>query len=150
MASISVQVSERLLQSLMRRATKQRKSLEKEVVELIATGLENSDAGIDELEDVLQPLELMTDDDLWSATRLPRSLSGELEKLPQKRQRDGVTKAERERAKLLTEQFEIASKLSKYTKIPRHRPRRLVLGLCTYVGAVSVPSRCSFASLSGR
>ena len=108
MASISVRVSERLLQSLKRRATKQRKSLEKEVVELIATGLENADSGSDELEEVLQPLELMTDDDLWNAarSRLPRSLSSELEKLHQKRQRDGVTKAERERAKLLTEQFE--------------------------------------------
>ena len=108
MASISVRVSERLLQSLMRRATKQRKSLEKEVVELIATGLKNADLGRDELEEILQPLEKMTDDDLWNAARshLPRSLSSELEKLHQKRQRDGVTKAERERAKLLTEQFE--------------------------------------------
>ncbi|MBC7820697.1 MAG: hypothetical protein IAG10_27750 [Planctomycetaceae bacterium] len=108
MASISVQVSGRLLQSLKRRATKQRKSLEKEVVELIATGLQNADAGSSELEEVLQPLEMMTDDDLWNAarSRLPRRLSSELEKLHQKRQRDGVTKAERERARLLTEQFE--------------------------------------------
>ncbi len=108
MASLSVQVSERLLQTLKRRATSQRKSLEKEVVELIATGLKNADADRDELEEVLQPLEMMTDDDLWNAarSRLPRSLSSELEKLHQKRQRDGVTKAERERARLLTEQFE--------------------------------------------
>lgn len=108
MASLSVQVSERLLQSLKRRATSRRKSLEKEVVELIATGLKNSDAGRDELEEILQPLEMMTDDDLWNAarSRLPRSLSSELEKLHQKRQRDGITKAERERARLLTEQFE--------------------------------------------
>lgn len=77
-------------------------------MELIATGLENADAGSDKLEEVLQPLELMTDGDLWNAprSRLPRSLSSELEKLHQKRQRDGVTKAERERARLLTEQFE--------------------------------------------
>ena len=108
MASLSVKVSERLLQSLKRRATQQRKSLEKEVVELLATGLKNADTGIDELEDVLQPLELMTDDDLWNAARshLPRRLSSELEKLHQKRQRDGDMKAERERARLLTEQFE--------------------------------------------
>lgn len=108
MASISVRVSERLLQSLKRRATRQRKSLEKEVVELIATGLQSADAGIDELEEFLQPLEMMTDDDLWNAAKshLPRRLSSELEKLHQKRQRDGIMKAERERAKLLTEQFE--------------------------------------------
>ncbi|MBC7817186.1 MAG: hypothetical protein IAG10_09890 [Planctomycetaceae bacterium] len=108
MASISVQISERLLQSLRCRATKQRKSLEKEVVELIATGLQNADAGSDELDEVLQSLELMTGDDLWNAarSRLQRSLSSELEKLHQKGQRDGMTKAERERARLLTEQFE--------------------------------------------
>ena len=108
MASISVQVSGRLLQSLKRRATSRRKSLEKEVVELITTGLQNADAGIGELEEFLQPLEMMTDDDLWNAarSRLPRRLSSELEKLHQKRQRDGMTKAERERARLLTEQFE--------------------------------------------
>ena len=60
------------------------------------------------MEEFLQPLELMTDDDLWNAarSRLPRSLSNELEKLHQKQQRDGVTKAEREPARLLTEQFE--------------------------------------------
>ena len=108
MASLSVRVSQRLLQSLKRRATKHRKSLEKEVAELIATALQNADAGIDELEEVLLPLELMTDDDLWNAARshLPGRLSGELEKLHQKRQREGITEAERERARLLTEQFE--------------------------------------------
>ena len=108
MTSISVQVSKRMLQSLTRRAMKQRQSLEKEVVALIATGLKNAEVGIDEVEDLLQPLELMPDDDLWNAarSRMPRSLSGELEKLHQKRQRDGISKAERERARLLTEQFE--------------------------------------------
>jgi hypothetical protein len=108
MASLSVRVSRRLLQALKCRATSQRKSLEKEVLELIATGLKNADTGSGELEEFLQPLEMMADDDLWNAarSRLPRSLSSEFEKLHHKRQRDGVTKAERERARLLTEQFE--------------------------------------------
>ncbi len=108
MASLSVQVSERLLQSLKRRAMKQCRSLDKEVADLIATGLKRSDLGADELQELLQPLELMTDDDLWNAarSRLPRRLSSELEKLHRQRQSDGNTKAERERARLLTEQFE--------------------------------------------
>lgn len=108
MASLSVRVSERLLQSLKRRATKQRRSLDKEVADLIATGLQRTDVNADELEELLQPLVLMTDDDLWNAarSRLPRRLANELEKLHQKRQREGITKTERERARLLTEQFE--------------------------------------------
>ena len=108
MASLSVRVSERLLQSLKRRATEQCRSLDREVADLIATGLQRSELGADELAELLQPLELMTDDDLWNAarSRLPRRLSGELEKLHQQRQSDGNTAAERERARLLTEQFE--------------------------------------------
>ncbi|MFM9963833.1 MAG: hypothetical protein ACKV2Q_21745 [Planctomycetaceae bacterium] len=60
------------------------------------------------LEELLQPLELMTDDDLWNAarSRLTRHLLHELEKLHQRRQREGITKAERERASHLTAQFE--------------------------------------------
>ena len=108
MASLSVQVSGRLLQSLKRRAMAQSQSLDKEVVDLIATGLQRSEIGEDDVEELLQPLEMMTDDDLWNAarSRLPRRLSSELEKLHQRRQRDGLTKAERDRARLLTEQYE--------------------------------------------
>jgi uncharacterized protein with von Willebrand factor type A (vWA) domain len=108
MASLSVQVSGRLLQSLKRRATEQCRSLDKEVADLIAAGLQRSDAGGNELEELLQPLELMTDGDLWNAakSRLPRRLSGELEKLHQKRQTEGNTSAEQERARVLTAQFE--------------------------------------------
>ncbi len=108
MASLSVRVSERLLQSLKRRATAQCQSLEKEVVELIALGLEKSDSETHLLEEFLQPLEMMADDDLRNAarSRLTHSLSNELEKLHQKRQRGGITQVEQDRAKQLTEQFE--------------------------------------------
>ena len=108
MASLSIRVSERLLQSLKRRATRQHKSLEKEVADLLATGLQQSDMSADDVVELLQPLEMLTDDDLWNAvrSRLPRRLSSELEKLHQKRQRDGITKSERARARLLTDQFE--------------------------------------------
>ena len=108
MASLSVRVSEGLLQSLKRRATAQCQSLEKEVVELIASGLEKSDSEANLLEEFLQPLEVMSDDDLWNAakSRLPRSLFNELAKLHQKRQRDGISKVEQDRAKQLMAQFE--------------------------------------------
>lgn len=108
MASLSVRVSESLLQSLKRRATEQCRSLDKEVADLIATGLQRSGLDADELNATLQPLELMTDDDLWNAarSRLPRRLSRELERLHQQRQADGSTTADRERARLLTDQYE--------------------------------------------
>lgn len=108
MASLSVRVSESLLQSLKRRATERCRSLDREVADLIATGLQRSDVDADELGETLRPLELMTDDDLWNAarSRLPQRLSRELEKLHQQRQADGNTTAECERARLLTAQFE--------------------------------------------
>ena len=108
MASLSVRVSESLLQSLKRRATERCRSLDREVADLIATGLKRSDVDADELGETLRPLELMTDDDLWNAarSRLPQRLSRELEKLHQQRQAGGNTTAECERARLLTAQFE--------------------------------------------
>lgn len=85
-ASISAQVSERLLRLLTRRATKQRRPFETVVVELLASGLKNAETRIDEAEELLQALELMQDDDLWDAAkaRLSLRLSSELENLRQK------------------------------------------------------------------
>lgn len=108
MPSLSVQVPERLLQTVKRRASARRRSLDKEVAQLIESGLQQAVGGSETLAEFLEPLALMSDDDLWNAarSRLPRRLSTELEKLHQQRQRDGLTNAERDRAKLLTEQFE--------------------------------------------
>lgn len=108
MPSLSVQVPERLLQTVKRRASARRRSLDKEVAQLIASGLQQAVGSSETLVELLEPLALMSDDDLWNAarSRLPRRLSTELEKLHQQRQRDGLTNAERDRAKLLTEQFE--------------------------------------------
>lgn len=108
MPSLSVQVPERLLQTVKRRASAQRRSLDKEVAQLIESGLQQAIGSSETLAELLEPLALMSDDDLWNAarSRLPRRLSTELEKLHQQRQRDGLTNAERDRAKLLTEQFE--------------------------------------------
>ena len=108
MPSLSVQVPERLLQTVKRRASARRRSLDKEVAQLIASGLQQTVGGPETLAELLEPLALMSDDDLWNAarSRMPRRLSSELEKLHQQRQRDGLMNAERDRAKLLTEQFE--------------------------------------------
>lgn len=108
MPSLSVQVPEQLLQSVKRRASARRRSLDKEVAQLIASGLQQAGGGSETLEELLEPLALMSDADLWNAarSRLPRRLSAELEKLHHQRQRDGLTSVERDRAKLLTDQFE--------------------------------------------
>lgn len=108
MAAISLHVSECLLESLQRRATEQCTSLEREAVDLLAAGLRHVEAGHDAVEELLQPLELMTDDDLWNAarSRLPRRLSSELEKLHHKKQREGLTIPESDRATQLAEQFD--------------------------------------------
>lgn len=108
MAALSIHVSERLLKSLQRRATEQRTSLEREAVDLLAAGLRHVEDGHDAIEELLLPLELMTDDDLWNAARssLPRRLTSELEKLHHQKQREGLTAPESDRAKQLTEQFD--------------------------------------------
>lgn len=108
MAAISIRVSEQMLESLQRRATRQSKSLEHEAAELLAVGLLTADSKVDDLDAQLQSLELMTDDDLLNAarSRLSRRLSLELEKLHQKQQREGISGEERHRSQDLTVQFE--------------------------------------------
>ena len=108
MASLTVQMPEKLLRSLQRRASQSRQPVGKEVVELIESALSQADLRDTDITELLQPLETMTDDDLWNAaeSRLPKTLARKLESLHSKRQREGLTKAEREQARTLAQQYE--------------------------------------------
>ena len=108
MASLTVQMPEKLLRSLQRRALQSRQPVGKEVVELIESALSQADLRDTDITELLQPLETMTDDDLWNAaeSRLPKTLARKLESLHSKRQREGLTKAEREQAQMLAQQYE--------------------------------------------
>ena len=108
MASLTVQLPEKLLQSLQRRASKTRKPVGKQVIELIETALSQVDLLESDIAELLQPLDAMTDNDLWNAaeSRLPKTLARKLESLHSKRQRDGLTKVEREQTQMLTQQYE--------------------------------------------
>ena len=93
MASLTVQMPEKLLRSLQRRALQSRQPVGKEVVELIESALSQADLRDTDITELLQPLETMTDDDLWNAaeSRLPKTLARKLESLHSKRQREGLT-----------------------------------------------------------
>lgn len=108
MASVTVELSEQLLKSVKQRASKRRQTLNREVAELIESGLAQLDWWETDIEEMLQPLETMSDADLWQAaeSRLSAKFCRRLESLHNKRQREGLTKAEREEARRLTEQYE--------------------------------------------
>lgn len=108
MASVTVQLSEQLLKSVKQRAAKRRQPLNREVVELLESGLAQLDWWEIDIDEMLQPLDAMSDADLWQAaeSRLSAKLGRRLESLHSKRQRDGLTKDEREEARRLTEQYE--------------------------------------------
>ena len=108
MASVTVQLSEQLLKSVKQRAAKRRQPLNREVVELLQSGLAQLDWWEIDIDEMLQPLDVMSDADLWQAaeSRLSAKLGLRLESLHSKRQRDGLTKDEREEARRLTEQYE--------------------------------------------
>ena len=107
MASVTVQLPEQLLRSVKQRATKRRQPLNREVAALIESGLAQLDWWEIDIDEMLQPLDAMSDADLWQAaeSRLSAKLRRRLESLHSKRQRDGLTKDEREQARRLTEQL---------------------------------------------
>ena len=81
---------------------------ESEVAELIESGLAQLDWWEIDIDEMLQTLDAMSDSDLWQAaeSRLSVKQSRRLESLHAKRQREGLTKVEREEARRLTEQYE--------------------------------------------
>ncbi len=108
MTSVTVQLPEQLLRSVKQRAAKRRQPLNRQVADLIESGLAQLDWWEIDIDEMLQPLEAMSDADLWQAaeSRLSVKLSRRLESLHSKRQREGLTKDEREQARRLTEQYE--------------------------------------------
>lgn len=132
MASVTVQLSEQLLKTVKQRAAKRRLPLNREVVELLQSGLAQLDWWEIDIDEMLQPLDAMSDADLWQAaeSRLSAKLGRRLESLHSKRQRDGLTKDEREEARRLTEQYErgllIRSRAAALLKVRGHDVSRLL------------------------
>ena len=132
MASVTVQLPERLLRSVKQRAAKRKQPLHREVADLLESGLAQLDWWEIDIDEMLQPLDAMSDADLWQAaeSRLSAKLGRRLESLHSKRQRDGLTKDEREEARRLTEQYErgllIRARAAALLKVRGHDVSRLL------------------------
>jgi plasmid stability protein len=82
-----------LNQKLRLRAAQAQRTIEDELLEVLATAVPLTDALPAELSAAITPLATLNDADLWRAaqTQLPANLAARLEELHLKRQREGLT-----------------------------------------------------------
>ncbi len=106
----TVQLPDRLYAQLRRRAEQANRTVEAELVDLVATAMPEQDELSDALSVELAGLEHLGDEALWKAarSRLAATMSRRLEKLHHKRQRDGLTEMEDRALAELVRQYERA------------------------------------------
>ena len=106
--TVTLQVSDELYRRLQRRAEQAHRSVEDEVLELVASALPLDDGLPADLESTLASLDVLDDAALWNAARMrmPPDAAAELEDLHLKRQREGLTGSEMERAAQLLRFYE--------------------------------------------
>lgn len=106
---VTIELPAPLYERLRRRAEAAHRTVEDELLEVVATASGSGDlpAG---LEPVLTSLTALDDASLWGAARarLSAESAAELEALHPKRQREGLTSAEAQAAAALTAQYERA------------------------------------------
>ncbi len=90
------------------RASRARRSLEAELLEVVEAAGAVAEALPPQLAKAIRDLHELDDEALWRVARdhLPREAAQELEALNHKRQREGLTSAEEERANGLSEAYE--------------------------------------------
>jgi plasmid stability protein len=105
---ITLNLPSSLYDRLKRRADNAHRTVEAELLEVVATAVPEEDQLSTELEAALAPLALLDDEALWRAarTRLSDEASDQLEALHFKRQRDGLTELEAQVVRSLVEQYE--------------------------------------------
>ena len=106
--TVTLKVSDELFRRLQRRDEQAHRSIEDEVLELVASALPLDDRLPADLESTLASLDLLDDAALWNAARMrmPPDAAAELEALHLKRQREGLTGSEMERAAQLLRLYE--------------------------------------------
>lgn len=99
-----------LFKRLQRRAERSHRSVEAELLEVVATAVPVADDLPADLEEALSPLALLDDEALWRAARshFPPDAATQLEGLHLKRQRDGLTETEAQTLTGLMRQYERA------------------------------------------
>ena len=106
--TITLDLPEPLYQKLKVRATQARRSVEDELLDLLAAAVPVADELPDDLTAAITPLAMLDDAELWRAaqTRLPPDVAARLEELHLKRQRAGLTEPEEREAATLVRQYE--------------------------------------------
>lgn len=108
--SVTLNLPGALYDRLKHRAEQTHRSVEAELVEVVATAVPVADELPDNLAEALSPLSLLDDEALWRAARshLPTEAASQLESLHLKRQREGLTEAEAQTLAVLVRQYERA------------------------------------------
>ena len=106
--TVTLNISDGLYRRLQQRANQAHRSVEDEVLELVVGAIPVEDELPAELIEALAPLPTLTDAALWrvARSRLSGDVSAELEELHFKRQREGVTAEEADRAANLAQQYD--------------------------------------------
>jgi plasmid stability protein len=106
--TVTLKVSDEMYRRLQRRAEQAHRSIEDEVLDLVAFAMPVDDELPATLLEALAPLPTLDDAALWrvARSRLPIDVSVELEELHLKRQREGLTAAEAERAEELVGHYD--------------------------------------------
>lgn len=106
--SVTILLPDPIYQQLKQRADRTRRSIEDELLEVVAAAVPAADELSEDLAEAISPLAALDDEALWRAARdrLPTDAAERLESLGQKRQREGLTEAEVEEAATLIRQYE--------------------------------------------
>jgi plasmid stability protein len=97
-----------LYRRLKRQADRASRTVEDELIEVVATAVSIGDELPADLDEAISPLTVLNDGDLWRAARshLPVEAATQMEGLHLKRQREGLTEAEAQTLVGLVRQYE--------------------------------------------
>lgn len=108
--TVTLQIPDELYAQFRQRADRAQRSVEAEVLTVLAEAVSGSDELPPELAQAIEPLAQFGERELWEAARgrLPEDVSAELQSLHLKQQRDGLSNPERERADALCLEYDRA------------------------------------------
>jgi plasmid stability protein len=106
--SITLNLPGPLYNRLKQRADQAHRTVEDELIEVVATAVPVGDELPADLSEAISPLSLLDDDALWRAARthLPVEAAAQMENLHLKRQREGLTETEAQILTSLVQQYE--------------------------------------------
>ncbi len=108
--SITLNLPSALYNRLKRRSEQTRRTVEAELLEVVATAVPVGDELPPDLAEAISPLALLDDEALWRAARshLPAEAASQMEEMHLKRQREGLSEAEQQTLSRLVRQYERA------------------------------------------